>query len=142
MLALAAANAVGVVLFGVLYTLAGTGHLGQNGFLACLLLVFGLVTALWIRTEARHRSLEPVRRLGRAVIGLVLVIIGTPVAVLMPVFSLDEQLPLEAGIHGLRGPIMTLVFIALTMTALTNVAGAVVIGLRAALTLGRHRSIE
>ena len=139
MVALAGANAVGVLLFGILYTLGGTGYLAQPTFFACLVLVFGLVTALWVRTEARHRGLEPLRRLGRAVIGLILVLVGTPALVLMPVFSLDEQLPIEAGLHELRGPIMALVFIALTLTVLTNVAGAVVIGVRAAVAVRLRR---
>lgn len=127
MIALAVTNAVGVVLFGVLYAAAGAGRLSQAGFLACLGVLFALVTGLWVRAEARHRTLEPLRRLGRVVIGLAAVVIGTPALVLMPLFWLDTQLPAEAGLNRLLAPIMTLVLIALVLVVLVNVVGAVVV---------------
>jgi hypothetical protein len=124
--ALTVTNAVGVVLFGALYAVAGAGLLSQAGFLTCLGVLFVLVTGLWVRTESRHRALEPLRRLGRVAIGLATVVIGMPVLVLMPLFWLDTQLPADAGLNRLLAPIMTLVLVSLVLVALVNVAGAVV----------------
>jgi hypothetical protein len=126
MLGLALTNAVGVVLFGALYSAAGAGGLSQAGFLACLVVLFGLVTWLWFRAEARHRMLEPLRRVGRVALGLVAVVIATPVLVLMPLFWLDTRLPPEAGLNRLLAPIMTLVLVSLVLVVLVNVAGSVV----------------
>ena len=108
MLALAAADAVAVVLFGTLYAVAGARVLPQLAFVACLGVLFVLMTALWVRTEARHRRLTPVRRLGRVVIGLLIVFVATPVIVLGPLFWLAEQLPVEAGLHAAQGGVMAL----------------------------------
>ena len=130
MLALAAANVMGVALYGTIYLLAGTGRLAQAAFLVCLPLVFVLVTAVWVKTEARHRSLEPIRRLGRAAAGLAGVVLATPVLVLMPLFWLDTQLPAEAGLRPTLGPTMAVVLIALVLAVLHNMAGAVVIAVR------------
>jgi hypothetical protein len=132
-LVLAAANAVSVLLFGTLYAAAGTGHLTGPSFLACLPVLFALTTSLWVRTERRHRALPPIRRLGRAVVGLVGVLVVTPMAVLTPLFWLELQLPAEAGLHLILGPTMALVLIALVLTILVNAVGGVVIGVRAAL---------
>jgi hypothetical protein len=125
-LALAAANAVGVVLFGTLYAVAGTRVLPQPAFLVCLVVLFALMTGVWVRTEARHRGLDAVRRLGRIVLGLGIVVIATPVAVLGPMFWLDELLPAEAGLRAARGGIMALVLITLVLVVLVNVAGSLV----------------
>ena len=133
MLALAAANAVGVVLFGTLYAVAGARVLSQGAFLACLAVLFALITALWVRTEARHRALGAWRRIGRGVVSLVSVIVLTPAAVLMPIFWLDEQIPREAGLHDARGGIMALVLITLVLVVVVNVVGGVVAGGRALL---------
>ena len=127
MIALAGANAVGVVLFGALYALAGARYLSQAPFLLCLALLFVLVTALWVRVEARHRPLGVVRRLGRAAVGFVVVGIATPMAVLMPLYWLELQLPPEAGLAGVLPGIMALVLIALVLTAAVNAAGAAVV---------------
>jgi hypothetical protein len=126
MLALAATNAVGVVLFGTLYAMAGARVLSQFAFLACLLVLFTLMTGLWVRTESRHRGLEVVRRLGRIVIGLLVVVVVTPAVVLAPLFWLDEQVPREAGLHAARGGVMALVLITLILVVLMNVAGSLV----------------
>jgi phosphatidylglycerophosphate synthase len=131
--ALAAANTVGVVLFGALYAVAGAELMSQAVFLACLLVLFVLVTTVWIRTEARHRQLEPLRRAGRAAGALVLAIIAIPILVLMPLFWLDTQIPPEAGLRRLLAPIMTLTLLSLVLTALTNLTGLVVIVARALL---------
>lgn len=138
MFALAAANAVGVILFGTLYAIAGGRVLSQVAFLACLVVLFVFATAVWVRTEARHRSLGPVRRIGRVVVGLLLVVVATPAAVLAPLFWLDEQIPPEAGLHAARGGVMALVLIALALVALMNVTGAFVAVGRA--VLARRRS--
>ena len=136
MAALAGANAVGVVLFGALYALAGVRYLPQAAFLACLVLLFALVTWLWVRVEARHRPLGVVRRLGRAVGGFVIVGIGTPMTVLMPLYWLETQLPREAGLAAILPGTMALVLIALGLTAAVNVGGAV---LATALALAARR---
>jgi uncharacterized iron-regulated membrane protein len=123
MLALASANAVGVVLFAALYAVAGAGFLSQPAFLVCLGVLFVLVTALWTWTERRHRHLEVLARVGRAAIGLVVVVIGAPVVVLMPLFWLDTQIPPEAGLRPLMAPLMVLMLISLVLVALVNLIG-------------------
>jgi hypothetical protein len=136
MVALAATNVVGVVLFGTVYALAGARRLSQTAFVTCLVLVFGLVTALWIRTETRHRTFRPLGRLGRAVVGLLAVILIAPAAVLMPLFWLEDILPPELGLASVLGPVMALVLISLALVALTNIIGALIIAGRAALSDG------
>ena len=131
MLVLAASNVVGVVLFGTLYALAGARRLSQAAFVACLIVLFGLVTALWVRTEARHRGLHPARRLGRAGLALVAVIVGTPAAVLMPAFWLRNVLPPEAGADAILAPIMTILLVSLALVVCTNLIGSAVITVRA-----------
>ena len=133
MLALAAADVVGVVLFGTLYGLAGARRVSQVAFVTCLVLLFALVTSLWILTEARHRPLHPVRRLGRAILALVAVNLVVPAAVLMPLFWLERALPPEVGAGAILAPVMTLVLISLVLVALTNAVGSVIIAGRAAL---------
>jgi hypothetical protein len=135
-LALTATNVVGLVLFGTVYGLAGARRLSQSAFVACLVIVFGLVTALWVWTEARHRPLHPVRRLGRGLLGFVAVVVIGPAAVLMPLFWLEGLLPPEVGLTSVTGPVMALVLIALTLVALTNVVGALLIAGRAVLARG------
>jgi hypothetical protein len=133
MLALAAADAVSVVLFGTLYAVAGARVLPQVAFVACLAVLFLLMTALWVRTEARHRRLTPVRRLGRVVIGLLIVLVATPVIVLGPLFWLAEQLPAETGLHAAQAGIMALVLITLVLVVFVNVAGLLVAVIRSVL---------
>jgi hypothetical protein len=126
-LALAAANAVGVVLFGTLYIVAGAGLLSQTVFLVCLPVLFVLVTSLWVYAEARNRDLEPLARIGNAAAGFAVVAIASPVVVLMPLFWLDTQIPREAGLNPMLAPVMAVVLIALALVAATNVFGTVVI---------------
>ncbi len=132
MVALAATNAVGVVLFGALYLMAGLRYLSQGPFIVCLAILFAVVTRLWLRVEARHQGLAPARRLGRVAAALAAVVIAVPVTVLMPVFWLDQQLPAEAGFHARRAPVMALILISLALTVLVNVVGGVVIAARTA----------
>lgn len=138
MLALAATNGVGVLLFSVLYAVAGARWLPQWAFLACLVILFGLVTALWVSVEGRQGSGRGgVARLGRIAFGLMVVTLAVPMVVLMPLFWLDSQLPPEAGLNSMLAPAMTIVLIALTLTALVNVVGGILALARAALGLRR-----
>ena len=131
MLALAAANAIGVVLFGTLYAIAGARLLPQLAFAACLIVLLVLMTMVWVRTEARHRGLDPLRRIGRISGGLLLVVVVTPAIVLAPLFWLDEQLPAEVGLRAARGGVMALVLIALVLVVMVNVTGILVVITRA-----------
>jgi len=131
MLALAAANFVGVVLFAAVYAAAGAHWLSQTAFIVCLLVLFALVSALWVRTEARHRDLEPLRRVGRIAVGLMLVVIGVPALVLLPLSKLETMLPPEVGIDRAMAPAMALLLVALVLMILVNIVGSVVIAGRA-----------
>ncbi len=131
MLALAAANFVGVVLFAAVYAAAGVRWLSQTAFIVCLLSLFTLVSALWVRTEARHRDLEPLRRVGRIAVGLMIVVIGVPALVLLPLSKLETMLPPEAGVDRVMAPAMALLLFALVLMILVNVVGSVVIAGRA-----------
>jgi hypothetical protein len=131
MMALGAANLVGIVLFGAVYAAAGARYLSQSAFVVCLILMFALATGLWVRTESRHASLGFVRRVGRAAIGLIGALIITPVAVLLPLFSLESVLPPEAALERVLAPIMALTLIALSLVVMMNVVGATVQGARA-----------
>jgi hypothetical protein len=139
-LALGATNAVGAVLFGAVYATAGAQMMSQGAFVACLLVIFTLVTALWVRVEARHRELGFVRRFGRVAAGLVIVLLTITTLVLMPAFWLDTQLPPDAGFGRYLAPIMTLVLIALALVVVVNVVGALVAVARA--VLGRTVRVQ
>jgi hypothetical protein len=138
MVALAAANVVGVILFAAVYAAGGAGYLSQVAFLGCLAALFLLVTVLWIRTEARHRGLEPVRRVGRIAGGLGAVVVGTPILVLMPLFWLESVLPPEAQMTRVLPPIMALVLISLVLVVLVNVIGSLAVAGRALLVTRRR----
>jgi hypothetical protein len=127
-LALAAANIVGLLLFGTLYIMAGARYLPQAAFIACLAILFVMVTALWLRVEARHRGVDPLRRLGRVTGGLVIVLIGAPSLLLMPVFWLESMLPAEAGLRPVLGPLMSVMLISLALTVAVNVVGVLAAG--------------
>lgn len=126
MVALAATNVVGAMLFAAVYATAGARLMSQGAFLACLAVIFVLVTTLWVRVEARHRDMGAVRRIGRVAAGLVVVFLVLPATVLMPAFWLDTQLPPDAGFTRWLGPIMTLVLISLALTVVVNLVGAIV----------------
>jgi hypothetical protein len=128
---MAATDAVGAVLFGTLYGLAGAGWMSQAAFFACFAVLFFMVTTLWVWAEARHRNLPLVRRIGRVLAGLALAFIAVPGLVLMPLFWLDSQLPPEAGLRGLLAPFMALLLIALVLVVLVNVVGSVLVAGRA-----------
>jgi hypothetical protein len=135
MVALGAANLVGVVLFAAVYAAGGARYLSQATFVVCLLLIFALVTVLWVRTESRHVPLGLVRRVGRAAGGLAAVLAGVPVVVLMPLFWLESVLPPEAQFSRVLAPAMALTLISLGLVALTNLVGVIVQGVRG---LGRR----
>lgn len=137
MLVLAAANLLGVALFGTLYVVAGLRYMSQAAFLGCLVVLFAVVTTLWLRVEAHHRHLRPARRVGRVAAGLMAVVIAVPIVVLMPVFWLDARLPVEAGLNSRRGAVMVVVLIALVLTLLVNVVGGLVIAVRFVLARSR-----
>jgi hypothetical protein len=141
MLALVTANLVVVVLFGVLYAVTAARYLPQAGFLICLPVLFALATTMWVRTEARHGGREPLARIGRIAAGLVIALIGVPVAVLVPLFWLDSMLPPEAGLARVLPGTMTLVLIVLAITVLVNLAGALVAAARGALTSRPRREV-
>lgn len=138
MLALGTTNVVGAVLFGAVYATAGARLLSQGAFLACLGVIFVLVTALWIRVEARHRDLGFVRRFGRVAAGLVIGMLVVPMLVLVPAFWLESQLPAEAGFTRFLGPLMTIVLIALVLVLVANAVGGVFALIRAAVMRPRH----
>lgn len=126
MLALAATNLVGVVLFAALYATAGARLMSQTAFAGCLLVIFALVTFMWILVEGSHRMLEPVGRVGRVAAGLLAVLLGVPALVLMPAFWLDAQLPPETGFRRYLAPLMTVVLISLMLVLLVNLVGGLV----------------
>ena len=131
MLALAAANFVGMILFAAVYAAAGVRWLSQPAFIACVVVIFVLVTVLWTRTEARHRHLDPLRRLGRGVIGLVLIVLGVPALVLLPLSKLDTLLPPDVGLDRVTAPTMAILLVSLALVVLVNVIGASAIAVRA-----------
>jgi hypothetical protein len=130
-LALAAANFVGIILFAAVYAAAGVRWLSQSAFIVCVVVIFVLVTTLWVRTEARHRHLDPLRRLGRGVIGLILIMLGVPALVLLPLSKLDTLLPLEVGLNRVTAPTMAILLVSLALVVLVNLIGTSAIAVRA-----------
>jgi hypothetical protein len=130
-LILAATNTVGLVLFATLYIIAGARYLPQGAFVACLAILFVMMTVVWVRIEARHRHLDPVRRLGRIVGGLAIVLVGGPGLLLMPVFWLDSSLPPEAGLRAVLAPLMSVMLISLALMVGINATGLLVAAIRA-----------
>ncbi len=94
--------------------------------MVAVLLAFVGVTALWVYVEQWSRALEAIRRIGRGAIALLMVVIGLPMVVLMPLFWLESQLPPEAvpALH--LGSVMALLLVSLALVVATNVAGALV----------------
>jgi hypothetical protein len=138
-LALAAANFVGMVLFAAVYAAAGARWLSQTAFLACLILLFALVTALWVRTEARHRRQAPLRRVRGIVVGLIIVVVGVPALVLLPLAKLETVLPAEARLDKVTAPAMAVLLVSLALVTLVNVVGSVTIMGRAVTARSRDR---
>jgi hypothetical protein len=140
---LIATNALGALAFGALYAAAGARVLSQWAFLAGLVLVFTLMTRLWVHVErGQARGRDAFSRIGRAALGLVAVVFGVPVIVLLPLFSLEALLPPGEAVTVLPiAAIMALVLIALVLVAAVNVAGLLVIaGSTVATRLRRPRT--
>ena len=78
---------------------------------------------MWVADESRHVPLGLVRRVGRAAAGWLLVLVGVPIAVLMPLFWLETVLPPEAGCSRILAPVMALILIALALVWLVNLVG-------------------
>jgi hypothetical protein len=66
-------------------------------------------------------------------VGFVLVLIGFPGLVLMPLFALQQQLPSTAGIEAVIAPAMVILLKALVLVALVNVVGVLGLGVSAIL---------
>jgi hypothetical protein len=131
MLPLAGINIVAVLLFGGVYCAAATQLLSQGAFLATVVVLFVALTALWIRIEGRRsRSRDPLSRLGRIAVGLLVAVIAVPGLTLTPLFTLQRQLPAEVGVEELIPGVMVILLASLALGALVNVAGA-------AITIGR-----
>ena len=126
MLVLAAANAVGVILFGALYAVAGANLMSQQAYLACLALIFGGVTVLWVRVERRHRDVPALSRVGRAAVALVAILVATPMFVLTPLFWIGPRLPAEVGVDRVAAALMALTLVALVLIVLVNMVGATI----------------
>lgn len=124
MLPLAAINTLAILLFAGAYALAATHVLSQGAFLTALVVLFGAFTALWVKTERRSlRSRDLLSRIGRTAVGFLIAAVAVPGLVLMPLFSLREQLPEEAGLDHLLPGAMVVLLASLALGALTNVAG-------------------
>lgn len=127
MLALAATNAVGVILFATVYAVAGARVMSQAAFVICLAVLFALVTTLWVRVEGRHRGLPPIRRLARTAIGLGAALVAIPALVLMPAFWLEPRLPRDTDFARILAGLMTLMLISLGLVVLVNVVGTLIV---------------
>ena len=129
MLALAGVNAAGTVLFAAIYGAGALRTLSQPAFVAALLLAFAGAVILWIRVEQTgHRPADALARLGRIIAGFGLALLTVPMMVLMPLFALQSQLPAEAGLDHVISRVMVLLLIALGLTGLVNLMGALAIG--------------
>jgi hypothetical protein len=134
-LTLAAVNVLAAVVFAGLYAAGGSGRLPSPVFVVALPVAFVAATVLWVRVEDRSVARDLLSRVGRAVIGLLAVVIGLPIVVLMPLFWLESQLPPEAvpALH--LGPVMALLLAALVLVVAVNLVGALT---AVAVALGRR----
>jgi hypothetical protein len=133
-LILAAIDALGAALFAIAHAAGAQGVLSQWALLAALVVCFVAVTALWMRVEdAPGKRGGALSRLGRMAVGFVLVLIGFPGLVLMPLFALQQQLPSTAGIEAVIAPAMVILLKALVLVALVNVVGVLGLGVSAIL---------
>ena len=71
-------------------------------------------------------------------VGFLLVGIGFPGIVLMPLFALQQQLPSTADIEAVIAPAMVILLKALALVALVNVAGVLGLGVSAILRRWSH----
>ena len=127
MLALAGINALGLALFVAVYVGAALRWLSHGAFLAAVVVVLGALTALWVRVEGRGAGTRgPLERIGRAAAALLLVVALGPIAVLMPLFALDAQLPPEAGLAHTISRTMVLLLVSIALVVVCNVGGVLV----------------
>jgi predicted outer membrane lipoprotein len=140
-LALAALDVLIGLAFGGLYAIAGARWISQAAFLTGLACLFALLTAVWLRVEGRQSGgLEPVRRVGRAAIALVAVLVGAPIAVLLPLFGLEAMLPPDVVSAVLPlAPAMFLVLVALALVVLVHATAGVLLVAVGVLSRGRGR---
>jgi hypothetical protein len=128
MLLLAAVNALSAAAFACLYVAAAVGSLAPGAYVVGVIALLPAAVAVWVRTERlRGRGREPLARLGRAAAGLVLSMVAVPGLVLMPVFSLQQQLPPEALGERFVPAMMVLLLFSMSFVAVTNVVGALYI---------------
>jgi hypothetical protein len=121
---LAAINAAGAFVFGLVYAAAALRILNQAAFLVALVVLFGAVTALWVHVEhSRGRARDPLSRLGCIVGALALTVLAVPGLILMPLFALKQSLPAEAGIDEVIRPILVLLLVSLALVVSMNLAG-------------------
>ncbi len=134
MLILAAIDALGAALFALAHAAGAQGTLSPWAVLAALAVCFVAVTALWMRAEgAPSKRGGVLSRFGRMAVGFVLVLIGFPGLVLMPLFALQQQLPSSAGIEAVIAPAMVILLKALALVALVNMVGVLGLGVSAIL---------
>jgi hypothetical protein len=129
MMPLGAMNVVAVLAFAAVYVIGARRWLSEAGFVAAMAIVFVAFTGAWVRVEAaQHAGLDAVQRIGRTAFVGVAVAAGTIVAILLPLFWLEDRLPPEAGIGRASARTMAVVLFALVHLALLHVAaGAVVV---------------
>ena len=127
-LPLAGVNAAGMVVFGAVYGAAALRSLSQPAFVAALLLAFAGAVVLWVRVERSGAANGALARLGRIVGSFVVALLAVPSLTLMPLYFLESQLPPEAGLDHVISRVMVLLVIALGLTVLVNLVGALAIG--------------
>jgi len=133
-LILAAIDALGAALFALAHAAGAQGTLSPWAVLAALVVCFVAVTALWMRAEgAPSKRGGVLSRFGRMAVGFVLVLIGFPGLVLMPLFALQQQLPSSADIEAVIAPAMVILLKALALVALVNMVGVLGLGVSAIL---------
>jgi hypothetical protein len=132
-LALAAIDVLAAALFAIAHAAGAQEVLSPWALMAALVVCFVAVTALWMRVEGAPAKRGALSRLGRMAVGFVLVLIGFPGLVLMPLFALQQQLPSTAGIEAVIAPTMVILLKALVLVALVNVVGVLGLGVSAIL---------
>ena len=140
MAALAGINALGLAVFLSLYVAAALRWLSYGAFLTGAVVLLGGVTALWVHVEDRGgRARSVLERIGRAAFALVLVVALGPIAVLMPLFALNAQLPPEASLEHVISRTMVLLLVSLGLVVACNLVGAMAQAVRSICARVRRR---
>jgi hypothetical protein len=140
MLRLMGINAVTVLSFVGAYGATAAGLLAQGAFLAALVVLFVVFTALWIKVEGSGTgSRDPMSRFGRIAAAFVVVAIAIPGLTLMPLFALQDHLPREAGVGEVIPGVMVILLASLALGALVNLAGLAITIVQALLLRARAR---